>query len=211
MTRRRIPVIPTRLPDFSLNDLVGQAHLDLRLERQIAGDQLLGHLVRPLPPRNTPAQDPGRRLGWPRLTVVGIAVDYRDKVREFAGQFKIDYPRARSASKTPWMSPPNSAWTRPAFPFTVFTDRRGRGRGLIRRRIASAAGRFHPVGGTKSQSGAHSARRSASAPSPKGLEASWPKRTPDKRIKATFAAEACLFTSNFWLLSRTFVARPRWN
>jgi thiol-disulfide isomerase/thioredoxin len=58
------------------------------------------------------------------VAVVGIAVDYRDKVLEFATRFKIDYPLligeqdALDAAAALGMATP-------VFPFTVFTDRQG--------------------------------------------------------------------------------------
>jgi len=61
------------------------------LARQIAGDQFLGDLVRALPAGNTVTQVAGSRMGRTGSMVVGIAVDHRDKVQDFAGQFKIDF------------------------------------------------------------------------------------------------------------------------
>ena len=58
------------------------------------------------------------------LEIVGIAVDHADKVRRFADEFKIDYPLlvgeqdALDVAATFGMASP-------AFPFTVFTDKRG--------------------------------------------------------------------------------------
>ena len=49
--------IPDRLPDFSLKDRDGKATSIKDLERQIPGDQLLGHVVRSMPPRNPAFED----------------------------------------------------------------------------------------------------------------------------------------------------------
>ena len=58
------------------------------------------------------------------LKVVGIAVDYPDKVKDFAGQFKIDYPLLIGDQDALDVAA-KFGMASPAFPFTVFTDRRG--------------------------------------------------------------------------------------
>jgi thiol-disulfide isomerase/thioredoxin len=58
------------------------------------------------------------------VAVVGIAVDHRDEVLEFAEQFQIAYPLAdRRAGRSGCRAAMGVA--SPVFPFTVFTDRRG--------------------------------------------------------------------------------------
>jgi thiol-disulfide isomerase/thioredoxin len=118
------PVVPTRLPDFSLNDLSGKA-------TSIAawsGKSLVINFWatwcapcrREIPLLKTVAADWAGR----DLTVVGIAVDYADKVREFAGRFKIDYPLLIGEQDALEVAA-KFGMDSPAFPFTVFTDRRG--------------------------------------------------------------------------------------
>ena len=63
-------------------------------------------------------------MGRARFTVVGIAVDHRDKVRHFAGEFKIDYPLLIGEQDALDVAA-KFGMDVPAFPFTVFTDRRG--------------------------------------------------------------------------------------
>jgi thiol-disulfide isomerase/thioredoxin len=58
------------------------------------------------------------------MTVIGIAVDYRDKVQEFARQFSIDYPLLVGEQDALDVAA-QFGMESPAFPFTVFTDRRG--------------------------------------------------------------------------------------
>ena len=58
------------------------------------------------------------------LTVIGIAVDHPDKVRQFASQFKIDYPVLVGEQDALDVAA-KFGMDAPAFPFTVFTDRRG--------------------------------------------------------------------------------------
>jgi thiol-disulfide isomerase/thioredoxin len=118
------PVVPTRLPDFSLNDLSGKS-------TSIAawsGKSLVINFWatwcapcrREIPLLKAVAADWAGR----DLTVVGIAVDYADKVREFAGRFKIDYPVLIGEQDALEVAA-KFGMDSPAFPFTVFTDRRG--------------------------------------------------------------------------------------
>ena len=118
------PVIPARLPDFALNDLSGKA-------TSIAawsGKSLVINFWatwcapcrREIPLLKTLAADWAGR----DLAVVGIAVDYPDKVRQFAGQLKIDYPLLIGEQDALDVAA-KFGMDAPAFPFTVFTDRRG--------------------------------------------------------------------------------------
>jgi thiol-disulfide isomerase/thioredoxin len=117
-------VIPARLPDFSLNDLSGKP-------TSIAfwsGKSLVINFWatwcapcrREIPLLETLAADWSGR----DLTVVGIAVDYPDKVQQFAGQFKIAYPLLIGEQDALEVAA-KFGMESPAFPFTVFTDRRG--------------------------------------------------------------------------------------
>jgi thiol-disulfide isomerase/thioredoxin len=58
------------------------------------------------------------------VSVVGIAVDHRDKVLEFADRFKIGYPLLIGEQDALDAATALGVET-PVFPFTVFTDRRG--------------------------------------------------------------------------------------
>jgi peroxiredoxin len=58
------------------------------------------------------------------VSVVGIAVDHRDKVLEFAGRFKINYPLL-IGEQDALDAADAFGVASPVFPFTVFTDRRG--------------------------------------------------------------------------------------
>jgi thiol-disulfide isomerase/thioredoxin len=118
------PVIPARLPDFSLNDLSGKS-------TSIAawsGKSLVINFWatwcapcrREIPLLKSVAADWAGR----DLKVVGIAVDYADKVRQFAGQLKIDYPVLIGEQDALEVAA-KFGMDSPALPFTVFTDRRG--------------------------------------------------------------------------------------
>lgn len=118
------PVVPARLPDFALKDLSGQS----TPVASWSGKSLVINFWatwcapcrREIPLLKTLAADWAGR----DLTIVGIAVDHPDKVREFAAQFKIGYPvlvGEQDALDVAAKFGMNS----PALPFTVFTDRRG--------------------------------------------------------------------------------------
>jgi peroxiredoxin len=58
------------------------------------------------------------------FTVIGIAVDHRDSVLAFANQYKIPYPLLVGEQDALDVAGALGVAS-PAFPFTVFTDRRG--------------------------------------------------------------------------------------
>ena len=58
------------------------------------------------------------------VTVVGIAVDHRDKVLEFADRLKMDYPLLMGEQDALDVAT-GFGMNEPVFPFTVFTDSRG--------------------------------------------------------------------------------------
>lgn len=118
------PVIPARLPDFSLNDLSGKP---ISIAAWSGNSLVINFWAtwcapcrREIPLLKTLAADWAGR----DLTVVGIAVDYPEKVRQFAGQFKIDYPVLIGEQDALDVAA-KFGMDVPAFPFTVFTDRRG--------------------------------------------------------------------------------------
>lgn len=118
------PVVPARLPDFSLTDLSGKS-------TSIAawsGKSLVINFWatwcapcrREIPLLKTLSADWAGR----DLRVIGVAVDYADKVRQFAEQFKIDYPVLIGEQDALEVAA-KFGMASPAFPFTVFTDQRG--------------------------------------------------------------------------------------
>jgi thiol-disulfide isomerase/thioredoxin len=116
--------IPEKLPDFSLKDLDGKP----TSISSWSGKSLMINFWatwcapcrREIPLLKTLAADWAGR----NLTVVGIAVDYPDKVREFADRFKMDYP-VLIGEQDALNVAAELGMASPAFPFTVFTDRRG--------------------------------------------------------------------------------------
>jgi thiol-disulfide isomerase/thioredoxin len=118
------PIVPDRLPDFSLNDLTGKS---IPISAWSGKSLVINFWAtwcapcrREIPLLKTIAAEWAGR----DLKVVGIAVDYRDKVKEFAGQFKIDYP-VLIGDQDALDVAAKFGMAAPAFPFTVFTDRRG--------------------------------------------------------------------------------------
>ena len=120
----RNPVVPARLPDFSLANLAGKP----TSISSWSGKSLVINFwatwcapcQREIPLLKALAANWAGR----NLTVVGIAVDYPDKVREFAGRFKIDYPVLIGEQDALDVAA-QFGMASPAFPFTVFTDQRG--------------------------------------------------------------------------------------
>ena len=118
------PVIPAQLPEFSLNDLSGKS---TSIGAWNGNSLVINFWAtwcapcrREIPLLKTLAADWAGR----DLTVVGIAVDFPDKVREFAERFKIEYPVLIGEQDALEVAA-KFGMESPAFPFTVFTDRRG--------------------------------------------------------------------------------------
>ncbi len=117
-------VIPDRLPQFSLSDRAGKP----TSIAVYAGKSLIINFwatwcapcrreIPLLESLNAEWADRGVR-------VIGVAVDYRDKVLEFADRFKIGYPLLIGEQEALDAATAFGVET-PVFPFTVFTDRRG--------------------------------------------------------------------------------------
>jgi thiol-disulfide isomerase/thioredoxin len=118
------PVVPARLPQFSLNDLTGK----LTPVSSWNGKSLMINFWatwcapcrREIPLLKALAADWASR----DVKVVGIAVDHPDKVREYVVEFKIDYPVLVGEQDAMDVAA-DFGMASPGFPFTVFTDRRG--------------------------------------------------------------------------------------
>ena len=116
--------VPERLPDFSLSDLTGSA---LPIARFAGKSLVLNFWATWCAPcrREIPllkslyAEWRGRNI-----EVVGIAVDYREKVVAYAGELKIAYPLMVGEEDALAVAAKFGVAS-PVFPFTVFTDRRG--------------------------------------------------------------------------------------
>ncbi len=118
------PKIPQRLPQFALADRTGKA----TSITAFAGKSLIINFWATwcAPCRKEIPLLETLHTEWAGrgVSVVGIAVDYRDKVLEFAERFKIAYPLL-IGEQDALDAAAAFGVVSPVFPFTVFTDRRG--------------------------------------------------------------------------------------
>jgi thiol-disulfide isomerase/thioredoxin len=118
------PKIPERLPEFSLADRAGKA----TSITSFAGKSLIINFWATwcAPCRSEIPLLQSLHAEWTGqgVTVVGVAVDFRDKVLQFADRFKIAYPLLIGEQDALDAAAALGVAT-PVFPFTVFTDRRG--------------------------------------------------------------------------------------
>lgn len=118
------PIIPAQLPHFALQDLSGKSTSIGSWNGKSLVINFWATWCAPcrseIPLLKTLAVDWAGR----DFAVIGIAVDYPDKVREFVGKLKIDYPVLVGEQDALEVAA-KFGMDSPAFPFTVFTDRRG--------------------------------------------------------------------------------------
>jgi thiol-disulfide isomerase/thioredoxin len=118
------PKIPERLPLFSLADRTGKA----TSIASFGGKSLIINFWATwcAPCRSEIPLLEALHAEWAEreVSVVGIAVDHRDKVLEFADRFKIGYPLL-IGEQDALDAVAAFGVESPVFPFTVFTDRRG--------------------------------------------------------------------------------------
>jgi len=118
------PKIPDRLPQFSLGDRSGKT----TPIASFAGKSLIINFWATwcAPCRSEIPLLESLQAEWAGrgASVVGIAVDHRDEVLEFADRFKIGYPLL-IGEQDALDAAASFGVTSPVFPFTVFTDRRG--------------------------------------------------------------------------------------
>jgi len=118
------PKIPDRLPQFSLEDRSGKT-VPIA---SFAGKSLIINFWATwcAPCRSEIPLLETLQAEWAGrgASVVGIAVDHRDEVLEFADRFKIGYPLL-IGEQDALDAAASFGVASPVFPFTVFTDRRG--------------------------------------------------------------------------------------
>lgn len=116
--------IPDRLPQFSLGDRSGKA----TSISAFAGKSLVINFWATwcAPCRSEIPLLQALNTEWAArdVSVIGIAVDYRDKVLEYAERLKIGYPLLIGEQDALDVATTFGVDS-PVFPFTVFTDRRG--------------------------------------------------------------------------------------
>jgi thiol-disulfide isomerase/thioredoxin len=118
------PKVPARLPAFSLSDLQGEPTPIVRWSGKSLVINFWATWCAPCRREIPLLQSLASEWAGRDITVVGIAVDYRDKVLDFAREFKIDYPLLIGEQDALDVAA-EFGMDSPAFPFTVFTDRRG--------------------------------------------------------------------------------------
>jgi thiol-disulfide isomerase/thioredoxin len=118
------PKIPERLPEFSLANRAGKT----TPITSFAGKSLIINFWATwcAPCRSEIPLLKTLHAEWAGsgMSVIGIAVDHRDKVLEFAERFKIGYPLLIGEQDALDAAAALGVET-PVFPFTVFTDARG--------------------------------------------------------------------------------------
>ncbi len=118
------PVIPQHLPAFSLHDLDGKSTPIATWNGKSLVINFWATWCAPCRREVPLLKALATQWSGRDLQVVGIAIDYPDKVRNFAGQFGIDYPLLVGEQDALDVAA-RFGMDSPAFPFTVFTDRRG--------------------------------------------------------------------------------------
>jgi len=118
------PKIPDRLPQFSLADRSGKPTSIASFTGQSLIINFWATWCAPCRSEIPLLQSLHAEWAGRGVSVVGIAVDQRDKVLEFAERFKIGYPLLIGEQDALDAAAALGVAT-PVFPFTVFTDRRG--------------------------------------------------------------------------------------
>jgi thiol-disulfide isomerase/thioredoxin len=118
------PKIPDRLPQFSLQDRTGKATSIATFEGKSLVINFWATWCAPCRSEIPLLKTLHAEWAGRDVSVVGIAVDYRDKVLEFANEFKIGYPLLIGEQDALDAAAAFGVES-PVFPFTVFTDSRG--------------------------------------------------------------------------------------
>ena len=118
------PKIPDRLPQFSLEDRTGKATSITSFEGKSLIINFWATWCAPCRSEIPLLETLQAEWAGRGASVVGIAVDHRDQVLEFADRFKIGYPLL-IGEQDALDAAASFGVTSPVFPFTVFTDRRG--------------------------------------------------------------------------------------
>jgi thiol-disulfide isomerase/thioredoxin len=120
-----IAKIPDRLPAFTLDDRTGKpTSIDAWAGRSLVIN-FWATWCAPCRREIPLLQAVHRDWAGEDVSVIGIAVDHRDQVLAFADQFKIAYPLLIGEQDALDVAS-SLGVASPAFPFTVFTDRRAR-------------------------------------------------------------------------------------
>ncbi len=116
--------IPDRLPEFSLQDLEGKP---TPIDTWSGKSLVINFWATWCAPcrREIPLlEELSSHWGDRGVQIVGIAVDHRDAVTNYARELRIEYPILIGEQDALDVAA-SLGFDSPAFPFTVFTDRRG--------------------------------------------------------------------------------------
>ena len=116
--------IPQRLPQFTLENRAGKATSITSFAEKSLVINFWATWCAPCRSEIPLLETLNSEWAGRGVTVVGIAVDHRDKVLEFADRLKMDYPLLMGEQDA-LDAATAFGLTEPVFPFTVFTDRRG--------------------------------------------------------------------------------------
>jgi peroxiredoxin len=116
--------IPERLPEFSLGGRTGKPTSIATWRGKSLIINFWATWCAPCRHEIPLLQSIRREWQARNVEVVGIAVDYRDKVVAYADELKIDYPLLIGEDDALDVATAFGVES-PAFPFTVFTDQRG--------------------------------------------------------------------------------------
>jgi thiol-disulfide isomerase/thioredoxin len=118
------PKIPDRLPQFSLQNSAGKATSIASFGGKSLIINFWATWCAPCRSEIPLLQTLHNEWAGRDVTVIGIAVDYRDPVLAFAERYKIAYPLL-IGEQDALDAAAAFGVDSPVFPFTVFTDRRG--------------------------------------------------------------------------------------
>ncbi|HEX3848205.1 MAG TPA: TlpA disulfide reductase family protein [Steroidobacteraceae bacterium] len=118
------PKIPDRVPEFSLDDPQGRRTSITSFGSRSLIINFWATWCAPCRKEMPLLEALSTEWAGRDVTVVGIAVDHRDAVRDFTRRFRIDYPILIGEQDALDAATAFGVAT-PVFPFTVFTDRRG--------------------------------------------------------------------------------------
>jgi thiol-disulfide isomerase/thioredoxin len=118
------PKIPEHLPAFELDDLAGRKISSREWQGKPLVLNFWATWCGPCREEIPLLESLSGEWASHGVTVVGIAVDYPDKVEQFAKQYKIAYPLLVGEQPALDLAAKLGMET-PVFPFTVFADRQG--------------------------------------------------------------------------------------
>jgi thiol-disulfide isomerase/thioredoxin len=119
-----LPQVPERLPPFTLADRAGKPRSIAEWQDKSLIINFWATWCAPCRHEIPLLQSLAAEWGGRGMQVVGIAVDHRPEVLQYADELKISYPLLIGEQDAMDVAG-ELGFESPVFPFTVFTDRRG--------------------------------------------------------------------------------------